>query len=355
MHLTLFVPDLFWPDVDNHAAFDVPGTTSLVRFLSLSEMTTTPMAATVSWESYLTELFGFTGVTPGLALLRSRGDGLDEPGIRLCADPVNLDFVQQSLVLSPIPAQSLSAEDMAALITRLNEEFSGEGRFVSSFDPDYYAHGYFIPESNAGVLPDLAACSRLAGRRIDADETRQILGRENLHWLNRIQMCLNEHPVNAAREAVGLPRINSLWPWGAGSLSGIPATTFATANGHSPLLRGLCLSTGTPLQRDAVFPCTPGAHLVAELDCATAVQNDDLDAWRSATTRFDQTWISPALAAFAVRDGKLQTLTLVSPDAHQVRRWTLQRHHLHSRTGWLKRIFGIQPTIPSLGTLVRTW
>lgn len=369
MHLTLFVPDLLWPDVENPAAFDFAGAHELARALSLAEPTQRPLTQTDSWESRLADLFGFDAAHAPLAVLRGWGDDPEDkqPAMRpaddrmLCTDPVNLNFIQQALVLSPVDAETLAPTDTQALLDSLNDEFSAEGRFVAGATRHNVVHWYFIPNDDATGLPDLAACSRLAGRRIDADETRQILGREGLMWLNRIQMCLNQHPVNEAREAQGLPAINSLWPWGLGLLYWTPPARFSHANGECALLTGLCRATGTPLNQTTTHSmdwATLGDQpLVVDLKPAQAVSQDDLDAWQSAITVFVTDWISPALAALADNNTALQSLTLISVDAHHERRWSLPRSPktLRGLRGNLwQRCLGRVPKAPTLATLARS-
>lgn len=373
MHLTLFVPDLLWPDLENTTAFDFPGANDLARVLSLADQTQKPLTPTGSWENQLAGLFGFDAEDPPLAALRCHGDDLqDNPpangatnhgptNVRmLCSDPVNLNFIQQALVLSPVDASTLAPADTEALLHSLNEEFSTEGRFVARSAQHNAAHWYFIPHEDATGLPDLAACSRLAGRRIDADETRQILGRDGLIWLNRIQMCLNQHPVNEAREAQGLPIINSLWPWGLGQLVSVPPTRFSHASGQDSLLSGLCRATGTPMnQTSPTDLATPGNQpLIINLKPAEAVSHDDLGAWQTAMNAFVADWISPALVALADKNAALQSLNLISVDAHHERRWTLTRSSrtLRALRGNLwQRFLGRAPKAPALGALVRSW
>lgn len=359
MHLTLFVPDLLWPDVDDAAAFDFPGTADLARFLFLSEANRSTMDLTASWESRLAVLFSFPEQHAPLAALRTLGSGLTANGQQLCTDPVNLDFMQQALVLSPIAGDTLSNTDIDALLQTLNEEFTGEGRFLAGPQRMNACQWTFIPEAAHATLPDLAACSRLAGRRVDADETRQLLGRDGLRWINRIQMCLNQHPVNQAREAQRLPAINSLWPWGLGELTTAPPKHFTTAHGHVALLTGLCQVTGTPQTTAAAWPQTAGQHLVTELRLSDAICHSELSAWQSAISEICTQWVAPALAALADRKSDLQSVTLISPNAHYEHRWTLKRssrgvrpHRLHRL---LQRCLGLTPEVPTLHALVRSW
>ena len=74
MHLTLFVPDLLWPDIDETSAFEIPGTTALTRLQAAAARTESHLSATGSWESCLAALFGFDGPQAPLAQCRARGD-----------------------------------------------------------------------------------------------------------------------------------------------------------------------------------------------------------------------------------------------------------------------------------------
>jgi hypothetical protein len=202
-------------------------------------------------------------------------------------------------------------------------------------------------------LPNLAACSRLLGRRIDADESRQVLGRDGLRWLNRIQMCLNSHPVNEAREMQGLPVINSLWPWGTGQLEhNVPRNRpdFEVAMGESVLLRGLCSATGT---RHTELPSPNCSSLILETALATAIAQDDLDAWRLAIDALTLTHIVPAMAQLC--SGAIKSLSLIAPDSRSTHRWTLHADHKGLRPSLLKRWLGIAPKQPNLPDLIRTW
>lgn len=365
MHLTLFVPDLLWPDVEDAHAFDFPGANNLARLLSLGTAIRTPLSPTDSWESRLAVLFGFPGIDAPLASIRCLGSELPANGLRLCADPVNLDFMQQALVLSPISVNTLSAPEVSALLDSLNQEFAQEGQFIAAPGASGSCQWTFIPFEPAPdlgteheALPNLPACSRLAGRRVDADETRALLGRDGLRWINRIQMCLNDHPVNLSRELAGLPRINSLWPWGRGQLSTLPEKRFTEAHGVSTLLNGLCQATQTLVAPCNEYPHGAGHHLMCSLELSEAISHDDLTAWQTAIGTLTQDWISPALAALANPKGApapLQSLTLISPNAHHEHRWTLTRQSKGLHSNWLQRWLGTTAKSPSLHSLIRTW
>ena len=355
MHLTLFVPDLLWPDHADRQAFEFEQAGPLARLLFLSKHTATPFSPISSWESVLAETFGLKDQNLPLGAIRLLGEPQsdDNPAVDrtlLCADPVNLNFIQQALVLSSPEASQLDTADVQALLATLNDEFADEGYFFTSGSTK---HWYFVP-NNANVdLPNLAACSRLLGRRIDADESRQILGRNGLRWLNRVQMCLNDHPVNTARQMQGLQPINSVWPWGTGALSSTAPVTpapFTQAMGNNALLRGLCTVTKTPYALEMEASQT---GLVLDTALAEAIAHDDLDGWQAATKTLIATRLAPALDALT--RGELTHLTLISPDAYQTHYWTLSAHQKGLKPTWLQRCLGTDPKIPALATLVSQW
>ena len=354
MHLTLFVPDLLWPDPEHRQAFEFDHSDDLARFLCLANHTRSPLKPTASWESVLAETFGLSAEAIALGALRLIGesdtnDATPYGRTLVCADPVNLDFIQQALVLSRPDAVPLSIEDAKALIASLNEEFADEGRFFYGHSTN---HWYYAPNSGDQDLPNLAACSRLLGRRIDADESRLLLGSSGLRWLNRIQMCLNGHPVNEARQMQGLISINSVWPWGAGLLANNAqhsASLFDQGVGNNALLRGLCALTGTR----HIVESTPSSGLLLNTRLSDAVAQDDLSAWKNSVAELTQTHIAPALDALA--KGKLKRLTLIATDAHQTHYWTLEASHKGLRPSFFQRCLGRTRKHPDLATLVTSW
>lgn len=356
-HLALFVPDLLWPDHDNAAAFGFPQQGPLARFLSLATHTRQPLAATDSWESLLARTLDPESEMTPLAALRLVGDAPDADQANhrlLCADPVNLDFIQQYLVLNDLTHAEPDADEVQALIATLNEEFAGEGHFFASPAPESKRHWYFVPTDPHKDLPNLAATSRMVGRRIDADESREVLGSLGLQWINRIQMCLNDHPVNEARQMRGLPSINSVWPWGLGCQDATAPSTqprFERAVGHHPLLQGLC-----QLHKMAYNPshlAQGDSTLVLDTAVAAAIAHDDLDAWQSAAGALVKTWISPALEQ--LQFGTLHTLTLISPNERATDYWTLDRHHKGLHPKLWHRLLRRQTQHPDLAALIQSW
>ena len=120
--------------------------------------------------------------------------------------------------------------------------------------------------------------------RVDRDASRWH------RWMNEVQMALHECPVNVERERRGAVPINSVWPWGAGSLPPAPEAPVPLVQAWSDdvLVRGLARRAGiehgaTPagarewLSDDP----RPGVHLTVFDDLYPAVRRADIDAWRA--------------------------------------------------------------------------
>ena len=166
-------------------------------------------------------------------------------------------------------------------------------------------------------------------------------------------MCLNSHPVNDDRDRHGLPVINSIWPWGMGTLNSTGLNErpeFELAIGDNDLLRGLCIASNTP-HADSAAPGT--ACLLLDTRLADAVAQDDLDAWHVAINALVSTQIVPAMAQ--LQKGTRSSLTLIAPDAHGTYRWCLQADHKGLRPSWLQRLLGNTRQKPDLKRLLAAW
>lgn len=88
-------------------------------------------------------------------------------------------------------------------------------------------------------------------------------------WMNELQMLLFTHPVNAAREARGLPAINVVWLWGFG-------------NHKSNAEVG---AVGAALPRPAADMGKTGHGIAAPAEIPLhlhALQNGNVSAWQNA-------------------------------------------------------------------------
>ncbi len=316
MHLTLFVPELLWPEPADPAAWEglsLPGLAGLLARGRLSR------AAPAAHEDALAAVWGRPGGAP-LAALRLLGeDGAPPPedACWLCADPVHLRFHHERIVLADAGAFELSASEAESFLVALNRDFADLGVFCAGSPRRWYLR---LHAPVAHAAPSLSA---VAGRRLD----RGAGGESPLKAVhNEIQMALHGHPGNASRAAAGTPAVNSLWLWGAGSLATAPpAPPYAWSVAGDPLARGLARAAGA-----TELPATSWAALAAQapagaglavLDAALPpVLYEDAAAWREALSRLDAAWFVPAARALG---RGLASLTLVAPSVYGVLSWRL--------------------------------
>jgi len=127
------------------------------------------------------------------------------------AAPVNLLLGRDSFFLSEPAPLTLSHDDAVAIINSLNQHFSKEGYH-------FYVQGerWFMGLDEDPKIKTTAV-NQVVNQNI-ADYLPK--GEGALHWAalqNEVQMLLFSHPVNRAREAQGLPVVNSLWCYGLGA------------------------------------------------------------------------------------------------------------------------------------------
>lgn len=128
----------------------------------------------------------------------------------LFATPVNMQLGRDSYFLTDPDTTPISNEESVALIESLNAHFDGFGVCFYLVNDTWFL----------GLDKD----PKITTTNIDLVKNQDIAdhfpqGEGTLAWnklQNEIQMLLFSHPVNQAREAQGLPIINSLWCDGLG-------------------------------------------------------------------------------------------------------------------------------------------
>lgn len=312
VELLLLVPGLLGPrgaGSDDPAAaralvegLDLDG---LDRLLARSEHTAVTTTDD-SPEALLFRSFGYTvpstegdwPVAAFTALSDHYGDG---SGFRLRADPVHLRADIADLILFSAADAALSRAEASALAGTVNEALRPHGPFVDAAHPHRWYVSLDAPSRVTTVPLSLAAGARVSSampRGPDAPRWHR--------WMNEVQMALHECPVNAVRERRGATPINSVWPWGSGSLPPPPApfAPFAQAWSEDALVMGL--ARHVDVERDAMpdgarewlegAPC-PGLHLIVFDDLYPPVRRTDIDAWRTGLARLSASWAQPLLGA----------------------------------------------------------
>ncbi len=167
--------------------------------------------------------------------------------------------------------------------------------------------GWFIRSARAlqamTSSPQAAATNDLQAmmpRGADAPGLRRLM--------TELQMLLHEHPVNEARARRGLPAINALWLWGAGTASPMShERRLPLAFGDHAFLRGIYQLHG---QRVTALP-ENGDTLVAAANKAQRV----VAVVPAAELRsLESQWIAPLVQALAAR--RIDRLDLVLDEWH---------------------------------------
>jgi hypothetical protein len=113
-------------------------------------------------------------------------------------------------------------------------------------------------------------------------------------------MLLHEHPVNAQRQARGLPALNAIWIHGEGMLSDVKAESLPAASGDDVYLRGVYRLHDRPVDASPV----DAAALLARVTGPTVAIIDAPDL-----ETLDSKWLAPL--ASALLGGAISKLTVL--------------------------------------------
>jgi hypothetical protein len=321
MHCELLIPALL--DADQAGA--TPRLAALERLLARgrrSEVESDGNQAPGT-EHWLARAFGCDEPLPAgaLSVLADGEKAGVEPGdaLWLRADPIHLAIEREHATIVPSAAFSLTREEAEALCETLNAHFAAE-LTIYALHPERWCARLAVR-----IAPPVAR-SPLALARLPLKEHLPA-GDAGKRWhglLNEAQMLLHDHPVNAAREARGLPAVNSLWFWGAGRLSERAAarsdSRFDSVCADDPLARGRARRAGIArraLPRDAAAwlagSSAEGVQLVV-LDGLCAPQAlGDTQGYGARLQEIDARWCAPLLAALGA--GRIGMLTIHAPEA----------------------------------------
>src|SRR5947208_5975744 len=180
--------------------------------------------------------------------------GAPERNYWMRADPVHLQVGRDSLGLADSTSFDVSRAESEALVEALNRHFGQ----TMLFHPLQPARWYVQLQKT----PDIQTTPAAAARGAALDE-KLPSGSDAMRFhalMNEAQMLLHEHPVNAEREARGVPALNSIWFWGGGVIAAAKARPFSAVIAGDPLARGLALAAGIPAH---ALPKDAGSALAA--------------------------------------------------------------------------------------------
>jgi hypothetical protein len=244
-----------------------------------------------------------------------RADG-GEPGdaIWACIQPVHVRIAHDHLVLIDPDALALQDDEAATLLDVARPLIEELGVRIEAPKPTrwYLSSGGF--GSLAGASP-----LRASGRNIEIWLPHEAhTGERSRAWMklqNEVQMAWFEHPVNEAREARGLPAVNSIWFHAQGKVQ--PVTSpFVRVLSDAAATRGLALTAGVatgapPASFAALSPAATEGVTLVEIDpFSSPYIEQDWMRWNEAFAALEAGWLAPALDALqADRLGEL-ALTL---------------------------------------------
>lgn len=190
-------------DVGDETSLSPPHERVLARLLGLDAAgtgtgTADPADGQRPWGAWWAQQGGGEAV----AALVSQPGGLLQP----CHWHVATD---QVTMLDPEDLQ-LTPEEATALCEAVRDLFESEGFVLQAWSPTRWWLGH---PSLAGLA--IASPDRVIGRDIDPWLPRSARLWRRLQ--NEVQMRWHEHPINEARDARGLPPVNSLWLSGCGT------------------------------------------------------------------------------------------------------------------------------------------
>lgn len=308
MQIHLVVPGLIWPGISALGPASGLELTSLAWLLGRGRHRFAPFEPL---DGQIARLLGYpddAGALPLAALRRLGEPALPAPAAGtdwLCADPVNLSFAREHLLLHEFPADELRPEDVAALVAALNDTFGELGTFEAATPNRWYLRLAAPTRTRFFPLHDVV------GRPV-----RDFLpeGEDARLWqrtMNELQVMLHNHPVNQAREAAGHRPANSLWFWGAGVLRRAQPSTARVIQADDPLIRGFALATGSTVATPDCGKAMDGDSLVVLDDLLLPARHLDIDSWRTRLAKLERTWFAPLAAA--LRSKHVRALRITAP------------------------------------------
>lgn len=277
----------------------------------------------------------------GLRLLGAAGGGASADGrvpagsdideaFWMCADPVHLQAGIEDLILRDAGEFELSEAEAADLVALINRHFDDRPWHLQmSSASEWHLRLSARAQLETTPLP------RVMGQPINRWLPRGPDARAWLVDLTEIQMLLHDAPVNHAREARGLPVINSLWLWGQASLPAVPESgahkaagqiceSLSNIHGKGLMMKGLALRHGLQLQAvpddatsllELMQAGKGGVRLVCVQALEAPAAHDDAHAWMQAMQVLENDWFMPLREAVA--SGACRSLTLLGDEGRQ--------------------------------------
>lgn len=218
-----------------------------------------------------------TSTLPVAALIREHLAGDAGEDVWLNADPAWVQPDMTGVRLLACGSMTLSMDEAQAYAKVLQPAFAEAGLQLEVTAPEHWQ----VRMTSGTPLPDFAVPEQALGEDLYQHLPQGAEGRPWRMLLNEVQVLLHQHPLNAARQARGLPPVNSVWLWGAGRLPASLHSGVAGVLGNDALLLALASQAGLPC-RSCTQPAvaTAAAGWLVDLQDRSAADFDD--AWCSA-------------------------------------------------------------------------
>lgn len=172
---------------------------------------------------------------PSAAVIRTGASGERASGFWLRAQPIHFAAGLDRLTTVVLRGDSRMSESERALLEPIfTEHLQSSGLELHHACNDEWLLRSDVSLQLQTVSPEFAAANpraEILPRGRDAGNLRRLM--------TEMQMLLHEHPVNARRQARGLPVINAIWIHGEGMLSDTASASLPEAWGEDFYLRGI--------------------------------------------------------------------------------------------------------------------
>ncbi|RKP50439.1 regulator [Trinickia fusca] len=242
-------------------------------------------------------------------MLRADG-GTPGQAVWACVEPVHVRIAHDHLVLIDPAALALGDDEAATLLAVAKPLIEELGVRIEAPTPKRW----YLSGDALGMLAS-ASPLRASGRSIEIWLPHEAhTGQRSRAWMklqNEVQMAWFEHPVNEAREARGLPAVNSIWLHAQGAAQPV-RSPFSRVLSDAAATRGLALAAGVETSAAPTtfeqLPTASGVTLL-ELDPFSApFVQQDWASWNEALAALEHDWFAPSLAA--LETGRLSALTM---------------------------------------------
>ncbi|QOJ22334.1 MAG: phosphoglycerate mutase [Gammaproteobacteria bacterium] len=330
MNLHILIPHLFWPDASQINIYNALPVHHLEALLSKSASTINPPQEMETWlcrQFNIAQQQNNWPIAPIMLHLDAPDLAKASKDFWMRADPVHLRIEQNHIMLADSQAFQITENEAKELMQDLNNNLANYDCALLPLRPDrWYLRLAKIPDMQTYTLGQVT-CKNINNFLPS--------GNDSIMWhkiFNEIQMLLHDHPVNLARESRGELIINSVWLWGGGKLPQSvrsPYTRIWSDDDFSHALASVSGTTYSHLPADAgewLMTQPQGNHLMVLNSLRAKAQYRNAYDWREALAEMERHWFSPAHTA--LKEGKIDQLTITALDGTATRNFTLTRSSL---------------------------